>query len=278
MSDTLLLNDSTHFHRHSIWTLAALGFLAYYITVMWHEIVGHGTVMYLIGARHFILTSTSIDSGDLNWDSAAYKISWADRLVFMAGAFANVILGALTYPLFRFLSSRGASLMLRYFLWLLSAVNVFIGFLAVAYSGWFGMTDWADTIAGLPHHALLRVLEAVIGTSLCIGAVRFFAASFAEFPENLWLLSLVPYVSASLIFCVAGLRIPDGGKLMVVSVIPAALIGQSILVFIAPVARRLRAQAPLRKAIATSPSAIVIALAFVVVILLTAPGVRFTLP
>jgi hypothetical protein len=50
--------------RHSIWTLAAIGFLAYYITVMWHEIIGHGSMMYLFGVRHFVLTSTSIDALD----------------------------------------------------------------------------------------------------------------------------------------------------------------------------------------------------------------------
>jgi uncharacterized protein YggT (Ycf19 family) len=65
---------------------------------------------------------------------------------------------------------------------------------------------------------------------------------------------------------------------MIISVIPAALLGQAILVFITPVARSLRAVAPPPQAIRTSPMVILIAAAFVVIIFLTAPGVRFTLP
>ena len=276
MSEQLSSIDREHSDKHSFWTLAAVGFLAYYVTVMWHEVVGHGSVMYLIGARHFILTSTSIDTSDLQ--AAAQSVTLGDRLVSMAGSVSNVVLGILLYPLFRVLCRKNASLTLRLFLWLLMAVGLFIGFIYPVYSGVFGVGDWSDAIESLPHHALLRVLGVVIGTLFCIGVVRFFAMRFADFPENLWRLSLIPYFSAALVFCLAGLRIPGGGRLMIISAIPAALIGQSILLFVTPIARRLRVQAPPRKAIPTSPTAILIALAFVVIILLTAPGVRFTLP
>lgn len=264
------------FDRHSFGTLAAVGFLAYYVIVMWHEIVGHGSAMYLLGARHFVLTSTSIDSGDLQFDDQ--KLTLGDRLVFMAGPIANVVLGLLVYPLFRFASRRNANLALRLFLSLLTAVNLFIGFVSPLYSGIFGVGDFTDAIASLPHHGLLRALELAVGAVFCAGIVRFFAASFAGFPENLWRLSLIPYFSAALVFCVAGLRIPNGTRDMIISVIPAALLGQSILLFITPMARKLRQKAPLQKAIPASPTAIVLALVFVAMILLTAPGVRFTMP
>jgi hypothetical protein len=263
-------------HKHSLWTLAAVGFLAYYVTVMLHELVGHGSMMYLIGARHFILTSTSIDTSDLHFDPN--KVTLGSRLVSIAGALSNIMFGMLLYPLFRFLTRRNASLGLRLFLWLLIAVGIFIGFVYPVYSGIFGVADWSDAIAFMPHHALLRVLEVVIGTLCCIGTVRFFAVSFAEFPEDLLRLALIPYVSAALVFCTAGLRLSDGGQLMIVSVIPAALIGQSILLFVTPIARRLRVRPPTQKVIPTSPTAILIALVFVVIILITAPGVRFTIP
>jgi hypothetical protein len=265
-----------HLREHSLWTLAALGFLAYYFTVMWHEILGHGATLYVIGARHFVLTSTSMHSPEISFGGE--RITPGARLALVAGPLSNAVLGIVLYPIFRFVTLKGASLTLRFFLWLLTALNFFLGFAYLFFSGVFGVGDYAGVIAGWPHHDLLRGLEAVFGTLLCGATVRFFATSFAEFPESLWRLALVPYVSAALLFCLAGLRIPNGAHLMLASVIPASLLGQAILPLITPVAHRLRAVAPPPQAISTSPTAILIAAAFVVIILLTAPGVPFTMP
>jgi hypothetical protein len=262
--------------RHSILTLAAVGFLAYYITVMWHEVVGHGSAFYLLGARHFILTSTNIDTSD-SLPSFADGTA-GSRFVSAAGALANILLGLVLYPVLRAAERRGASLTLRVFLWLLVAVGIYIGVIYPAYSGAFGVGDFDDFIVNWPHRTLIRIFEVVFGSLLCAGVVRFFATSFGEFPESLTRLAWVPYIAAAVIFCVAGLRIPHGLHLMIISVIPAALLGQSILVFVAPVARRVRKEAPPQEAIPISPIAIVVALVFVVVVLLTAPGVHFTAP
>lgn len=284
MNATSLVEDGTpparhtleHLRRHNTWTLAALGFLAYYVTVMWHEILGHGSAMYLLGMRHFILTSTSMSSPDM--PPAGVHVTLGRRLVLLAGPFSNTILGLVLYPVFRSLMRRDANLTLRYFLWLLTALNFFLGFVYMFYSGVFGVADFAGAIAFLPHHALLRVLEVVVGTLLCLATVRFFAVSFAAFPESLWRLSLVPYVCAAVVFCLAGLRNPAGTYIMIISVVPAALLGQAILVFVTPLARRLRVAAPPAQPIPLSATAILTALAFVVIIFLTAPGVRFTVP
>jgi hypothetical protein len=268
--------------RHSVWTLAALGFLAYYITVMWHEIIGHGFTAYLLGARHFVLTSTSMTSpgfhGTAGVASAPDTITLGLRFVFLDGPLSNGVLGLVLYQVYRSATRRNANLTLRYFLWLLTALNFFLGFVYMFYSGVFGFGDYALAIQGLPHPGLLRVLEVIVSTLLCIGTVRFFAPSFGEFPENLWRLALVPYVSATFFFCLAGLRIPNGAQLMLISVIPASLMGQAILLFVTPPARRLRVAVPAPQAIPTSPAVIAVGLVFVVIILLTAPGVHFTVP
>lgn len=271
--------------QHNVWTLAAIGFLAYYVTVMWHEVLGHGSVMYLIGVRDFILTSTSISSqtqslmvSQQSMHSIGERGMLASRLVALGGPIADLILGLAIYPLFRFLTRRNGNLTLRYSLWLLAALNFFLGFAYMIYSGLFGFGDFALAIAFLPHQALLRVLEVIVGTLLCVATVRFFARSFAAFPESLWRLSLVPYVSATLVFCLAGLRNPIGAYIMMASVVPAALMGQGVLPVVTPVARRLRVAVPRPQAIPASPTAILLALAFIVIIFVTAPGVRFTLP
>jgi hypothetical protein len=269
--------SSLEHDKHNPWTLAALGFLAYYITVMWHEIAGHGLALYLIGAHHFILTSTSMSSPD--FELLTHRISPSARFVSVAGVLANFVLGGALFPLFRFVSRRNASVTICFFLWLLTALNFYLGFVYPLFSGIFGVADFANAIELLPNHALLRVLEVVLGALLCAATVRIFATTFAEFPENRWRLALVPYIAASLVFCAAGLRIPNGAQLMLISVMPAALMGQSILLFVTPIARRLPAATTAKpQVIGLSPVAILIALVFIVVIFYTAPGVNFTAP
>jgi hypothetical protein len=261
--------------RHSIWTLSAIGFLAYYITVMWHELVGHGSMMYLFGVRSFVLTSTNISFDGIVLPARAQHGTVGGRLIAMNGAFSNVILGVVVYYVFRVVTRSNGNLTWRVFLWLLAALNVFIGFIYPFYSGISGVADWSDAIAGLPQHALLRVLEVAGGAFLSAGTVVFFARSFARFPESLWRLSLVPFCASSLVFCLAGLRIPNGPRLMVISVIPAALLGQSILVLVTPVARRLRTQPPPVEVIATSPVALIVGCLLVIALLVTATGLYF---
>jgi len=105
--------------------------------------------------------------------------------------------------------------------------------------------------------------------------VLFFARSFANFPESLWRLSIVPFFAATVLSFVAGLFIPNGAQLMIISVIPAALLGQAILIFVTPVARRLRTQSPPAEAIPTDPAALIVGCIFVMAILVTATGIRF---
>lgn len=275
-TSTASAGSAGHARQHNIWTLAAAGFLAYYVTVMWHEVFGHGALLYLLGARHFILTSTSMSSPDM--PLGAHRITSGGRLVALAGPLANAIMGTVIYPIFRLASRRGANLTLRFFLWLIAALNFFLGFIYMFFSGVFGVGDYAAVIASLPHHALLRALEVLIGALLGAATVRFLAPSLAEFPGSLWRLCLVPYVSSTVVFCLTGLRVPNSGYLMVAAVIPAALMGQAILLFVTPVARRLQVVTPRSEAISANPVMIAIALVFVVIVYLTAPGVHFTIP
>ena len=133
-------------------------------------------------------------------------------------------------------------------------------------------------IAFWPHQTLLRILEVVFGTLICTSVVRFFAALFSTLPESLTRIALVPYASATLIDCLVGLRIPNGTYLMLISVLPASLMGQAILLFVTPVARRLRKESAPEEVVPTSATALFFAALFKVIIFLTAPGVRFLMP
>jgi hypothetical protein len=260
--------------NHNFFTLAAIGFLAYYIVGMWHEVLGHGLALYLYGARHFVLTSTSMGSTDGMSSSSAS----ASRVVEAAGSLSTILLGIALYPLvYRTFRDR-AKPVLRLFLWLVAAVGIFHGFSYIAFSGVANVGDWKAVISDWPHQGLLRTLEIVFGVAICAWEVRFFARFFGKFSESLTRLALVPYFSGTIGFCLAGLRLPNAAHYFVISVIPASLIGQGILVFVAPVARRSSSGTSEKDRIPFCAPALVLAVIVLGVLFLTAPGVRFTLP
>ena len=269
-------SNHAHAYRHSVPTLAAIGFLAYYVVTMCHEVLGHGVAFRMLGAHHFVLTSTSIDSSDTLAAFAPATLGY--RFICAAGSLSTILLGVLLYPLLILAMRKRANITLRIFLWLVVAVGIFHGFCYIIYSGLAGVGDWKEVIAFWPHQTFLRVLEVVFGILICTRVVRFFAALFSTFPESLTRLALVPYASATFIFCLAGLRIPHGRYLMLISVLPASLMGQAILLFVAPVARRLRKESAPEEVVPTSPTALFFAALFIVIIFLTAPGVHFMMP
>lgn len=260
--------------NHNFFTLAAVGFLAYYMVGMWHEILGHGLALYLYGARHFVLTSTSLDSTDGLFPSS----TTASRVVDAAGSLSTILLGIALYPLvYRAFRDR-ANPVLRLFLWLVAAIGIFHGFSYIAFSGVANVGDWKGVIEQWPHQGLLRAVELVFGVATCAWEVRFFAKFFGEFSESLTRLALVPYFSGTMGFCLAGLRLPHPAYHFAISVIPASLIGQGILVFVAPVARRSSIGTNEKDIIPFCAGALVLAVIFLGVLFFTAPGVHFTLP
>ncbi len=265
-----------HAHRHSIPTLVAVGFLAYYVVTMCHEVLGHGIAFYMLGAHHFVLTSTSMDSSDTLAAIAPGTLGYC--FICAAGSLSTILLGILLYPLLILVLRKQANITLCIFLWLVITVGFFHGFCYPIYSGLTCEGDWNDAIAFWPHQTFLRVLEVVFVTLICPGVGRFFAALFSTFPESLTRIALIAYASATFIFCLAGLRIPNGTNLMLTSVLPASLMGQAVLLFVTPVARRLRKEAAREQVVPTSPTALVFAALFVVIIFLTAPGVHFMMP
>ena len=275
-TSTPVAGNHTHAYRHSVPTLAAIGFLAYYVVMMCHEVLGHGVAFYMLGAHHFVLTSTSVDSSDTLASFAPGTLGC--RFIYAAGSLSTILLGILLYPLLILVLRKRANITLRIFLWLVVAVGIFHGFCYIIYSGLAGVGDWKEVIAFWPHQTLLRVLEVVFGTLICTGVVRIFAALFSTFPESLTRIALVPYASATFIFSLAGLRIPHGTYLMLISVLPASLMGQAILLFVTPVARRFRKELAPEEIVPTSPTALLFAALFIVIIFLTAPGVHFMMP
>src|ERR1700724_2675922 len=112
-------DNHAHPYRHSVPTLAAIGFLAYYVVLMCHEVLGHGVAFRMLGAHHFVLTSTSIDSSDTLAAFAPATLGY--RFINAAGSLSTILLGILLYPLLILAMGKRANITLRIFLWLVVA-------------------------------------------------------------------------------------------------------------------------------------------------------------
>jgi hypothetical protein len=264
---------------HSTVALAAFGFIAYYLTVMWHEIVGHGAMMVAFGARHLVLTSNSMDSND-PVISTLFSTDAAERLVAINGSVANVALGAALYPLLSWLERRDASIEWRFFAWLMIAVNLFFGASYVAFSGVSGVGDWADAIYRWPAQWTWRWIEVIAGVVLCVAVTRLMATRLRAFPGGLARLTLVPYISASILYSVASLSDPNP-RTMIIATLPAAFIGQGVLLFAPLFAHRGRSglpfEQPAQQVIQVYGAVLVLAMACIVLLVYTAPGIKITL-
>jgi uncharacterized protein YggT (Ycf19 family) len=186
-------------------------------------------------------------------------------------------MGLVLLTVLRHLFRSSASSIWKYFFLHVASVSMFIGFLYPAWSGIVNVGDFKDVIAMWPHSTLIRICEVALGTAACAYTVRLFAPYFAQFPESLWRLVLIPYFASAAAFCIAGLRLHNAIYYMAISVVPASLLGQAILPITPPIARRIRAAGPQFEAIPFNPIALVLALIFVVITLLTVPGVHFTI-
>src|SRR2546422_10830866 len=92
--------------RTSLWTVIAIGTVAYAACGMVHEIIGHGLACALTGVRALSLSTVALQTGS------------SSRFVAAAGPIANVVVGMFALSLFR----RGTAFTaMRYFLWLFAS-------------------------------------------------------------------------------------------------------------------------------------------------------------
>ncbi|WP_420139055.1 hypothetical protein [Sphingomonas sp.] len=226
IADRARLTDSSG-RRHDILTLMALGCTAYFVAVMGHEILGHGTIMYLSGVRDFVLTSTSIDA--LPPPPPISNATKAGAAVFMGGSLFNVLLGAGLYLWLQRTRQGSQSPALHFGLRLLAVVNLSLGLIYLSFSGIFGVGDWAELIAGWPDAGLWRVIEIGVGLAGFYLAARLMARWLAEYQGRARRLTWAPYLASVAAFCLIGLRVPDP-VIILISVLPAPILGQLALV------------------------------------------------
>ena len=200
-------------------TIIALSVLAAATASLLHEGLGHGVVAWLRGDMVTELTSNHLNAVR------------DDRLVDAGGTTVNFIAGALCLLTARIAGSRAN---LRYFLWILAALNLLQGAGYFLFSGALGLGDWAQVIAGLPHQAALRTVMAATGAMLYVVFLRLLVVDlrpFAPDRADYNTVGRLPYYSACLFMCAAGALDPMGIKLFFLSTVPAFFGGLSGLLW-----------------------------------------------
>lgn len=244
-------------------TIIAVAVLAALIGSLLHEGLGHGVTAWLRGD-----VVTQLSSNHLNSIRE-------DRLVDAAGTLVNFIAGFIFLLASRAAGSRAN---LRYFLWFLGAINLLNAAGYFLFSGSLNVGDWAQVIAGLPHHAALRVCMAVTGALLYVVFLRLIIGALRPFCPDRRSYNTVgrlPYYAACAYMCAAGALDPMGFKLMLISTIPAYfgglsgfLWGDVFLIGLPAPARTLT----IRR---SWPLAIAAALVGIAFLLIVAPGIDF---
>ncbi len=256
------------------WTLAAFGVLAYMISNVLHEGLGHGGVAWLSGARQITVTSTYMEAGfDTRW-------------ILAAGTLVNLLFGVLGLAVLRGMRrTQESRLPLRLFLWSLTAFNLLLGTGYFLFSGIGGIGDWAEWMKGLSPLWGWRVGFALLG------AVSYFASAWLLARELVAIVGLgearlrrmtwIVYFAGGLTACVAGVWNPMGWKLVLISAAASSFGGASGLMWIPSIAERAACGLLERKAAGAVPRMpflyVTAAVLLVAYVWFLGPGVTFRL-
>jgi hypothetical protein len=200
-------------------TIISMAVIASAAATLLHEGLGHGVTAWLRGDIPTEITSNHL--------SAVHEDPWVDA----AGTLVNLLVGAISLI---FSKTAGSGANLRYFWWILSALNLLPGAGYFMYSGIFGVGDWQAVIRDLPHQVWLRVAMTILGLVLYVYVVRLLAIAVKPFCPVASLYNDVgrlPYYAAGLFSCAAGALDPLGLKLFFVATVAAAFGGSSGLMW-----------------------------------------------
>jgi len=205
--------------QHNKATIISMAVIASGLATLLHEGLGHGVLAWLRGDIVTEITSNHLSS------------LRPDRWVEAGGTLVNLGVGTLALMILRWAGDRAN---LRYFLWILGALNLLPGAGYFLFSGIFGVGDWNAVIDGLPHQAALRIGMTVFGAGLYVVVVRALAITVRPFTPDRSTYNVtgrLPYYAACVFSCAAGALDPLGLKLFFMSTVPAALGGSSGLMW-----------------------------------------------
>jgi hypothetical protein len=223
-------SSSAEASRLDPWTVGAIAVIAYALSNVVHEGLGHGGACVLVGGHPRILTAVFFD-GDLEGLPAS-----AGRWVAAGGSLANLVAAAVAWAALRAIPAGWGRW--RFFLWLVLAVNLLQAFGYLLFSGIGGVGDWAVVVHDLQPAALWRLGLTVAGVVLYfVVAPRlimpwlepFLPAEPTERLARVRTLTLLPYLVGGATFVLAGVLNPLGWIYVLISAAAASFGGTSLL-------------------------------------------------
>jgi len=223
-------SDSTATSDIDFVTAASVGVVAYCLTNLIHEGLGHGGACLIVGGKPEVLNAVFFSCNDAGMTMAS------KRALVAGGSLANLLVAWLSAIALR--SRRRQPGALHYFLWLMLALNLLMPFGYLGFSGMGGFGDWAVFVEGLGPPLVLRGSLVLLG-----GFLYFWVAPKIIVPRlNVYLgrdrqarqqrarkLSLYPYLIGGTCYVIAGLFNPYGWKLVLLSAAAASFGGTSFL-------------------------------------------------
>ncbi len=257
-----------------LWTLAAFGGLAYMISNVLHEGLGHGGVAWLSGAHQITVTSTYMEAGI------------DDRWIEAAGTLVNLVFGALGLVVLQ--AIRRLSVPSRLFLWSITAFNLLLGTGYFLFSGVGGIGDWAVWMKGLSPMWVCRVGFALLGAASYAAAAWLLARELVGIvgayasEGRMRRMTFIMYLAGGLTACLAGVRNPMGWKLVLISAAASSFGGASGLMWIPSIAARAARGMSDKSVAAPAPRMPLLWIAAVLLLIgyvwILGPGVTFHVP
>jgi hypothetical protein len=216
------------FAKDDLWTVAAFGVLAYMISNVLHEGLGHGVAAWFSGAHRITVTSTYMDAGlDTGW-------------ILAAGTLVNLAFGVLGLRVSRGIRCTGMPL--RLFVWALTAFNLLLGTGYFLFSGISGIGDWAEWMKGLPLVSAWRVGFGLLGGVSYGTSAWLLARELTEIigpdQRRMRRMTWTMYFAGGLTACAAGVWNPMGWRLVLISAAASSFGGASGLLWIPSIAYR----------------------------------------
>jgi hypothetical protein len=219
-------------------TVTAIALVAYAVSNVLHEAVGHGGACLALGGKPLVLSSVHFDCGEQAMSALAL------RGVAAAGTVVNFISGALGLVAFK------AANPLRkphaaYLLWLFTTLNLLSGAGYFLFSGIGGIGDWADVARGAMPPLVWRPAMSVFGGALYFLLARQSAKWLGSLVGNgdlsmrrSQLLTVPAYIAGGLLYCLSGLFNPVGPILIAISAAASSFGGASGLLWLTQFLRR----------------------------------------
>ena len=259
-------------------TVIAVSALAFIVSNVLHEGLGHGGACLLVGGKPLSLTAVYFDS-----DSRGLS-DLQSRVIAAGGPLVNLITGLAGLIALRVM--KGVPGPGRYFLWLVTTLGLFMATGYLLFSGVGGIGDLAIVTKGLEPAWLWRVVLTLAGSALYLLSAIIAAAEFSRIagpPSEALVararrIALVSYLTGAVVICVAGILNPQGFIFVLISAAASTLGGASGLLWMMHLLRRPRpirsdsAELALPRSWGWVVAGAVVLLVYVVVL---GPGIHF---